>query len=39
LRVLPLSRLDPLLLEFLPFMLDMLELVDSLVELLKCVAT
>jgi hypothetical protein len=34
-----LSRLDPLWLEFPPFMLDVLEVVDSLVESLKCIAT
>jgi hypothetical protein len=39
LRMLPLSRSDPLLLEFSSFMLDMLEVVDSPAELPKCVAT
>jgi hypothetical protein len=34
-----LSRSDPLVLEFPPFMLDMLEVVDSLAESLKCVYT
>jgi hypothetical protein len=34
-----LSRSDPLLPEFSPFMLDMLEVVDSPAELPKCVAT
>jgi hypothetical protein len=32
LRILPLSRSDPLLLEFPPFMLDVLEVIDSLAE-------
>jgi hypothetical protein len=37
--MLPLSRSDPLLPEFPPFMLDVLELVDSPAEWPKCVAT
>jgi hypothetical protein len=37
LRMLPLSRSDPLLQEFPPFMLDVLEVVDSPVESPKCV--
>jgi hypothetical protein len=37
--MLPLSRSDPLWLEFPPFMLDRLEVVDSLAELLKYVRT
>jgi hypothetical protein len=39
LRMLLLSRSDPLLPEFPPFMLDMIEVVDSLAESPKCVAT
>jgi hypothetical protein len=39
LRMLPLSRSDPLLSEFPPFMLDVLEVVDFPVESPKCVAT
>jgi hypothetical protein len=39
LKMLPLSRLDPLLLEFPPFMLDVLEVVNSPAELPKCVHT
>jgi hypothetical protein len=39
LRMLLLSRSDPLWLGFPPFMLDVLEVVDSLVESLKCIAT
>jgi hypothetical protein len=39
LRMLPLSRLDPLLSEFPPFMIDVLEVVDSSAESPKCVAT
>jgi hypothetical protein len=39
LRMLPLSRSDPLLLEFPPFMLDVLEVIDSSTESPKCVAT
>jgi hypothetical protein len=37
--MLPLLRSDPLLLEFPPFMLDMLEVFDSLAESPKCVRT
>jgi hypothetical protein len=37
--MLPLSRSDPLLSEFPPFMLDVLEVVDSPAESPKCVAT
>jgi hypothetical protein len=37
--MLPLSRSDPLLPEFPPFMLDMLEVVDSPVKSPKCVHT
>jgi hypothetical protein len=37
LRMLPLSRLDPLLPEFSPFMLDVLEVVDFSAESPKCV--
>jgi hypothetical protein len=37
--MLPLSRSDPLLSEFPSFMLDVLEVVDSLAESPKCVAT
>jgi hypothetical protein len=37
--MLPLSRSDPLLPEFPPFMIDMLEVVDSLAESPKCVLT
>jgi hypothetical protein len=36
---LPLSRSDPLLPEFPPFILDVLEVVDPPAELSKCVAT
>jgi hypothetical protein len=39
LRMLPMLRSDPLLLEFPSFMLDVLEVVDSPAELPKCVAT
>jgi hypothetical protein len=39
LRMLPLSRSDPLLPEFPPFMLDVLEVVNSLAESPKCVST
>jgi hypothetical protein len=39
LRILPLSWSDPFLSKFPPFMLDALEVVDSPVESLKCVAT
>jgi hypothetical protein len=39
LRMLPLSRKDSLWLEFRPFMLDVLEVVDSPVKSPKCVAT
>jgi hypothetical protein len=39
LRMLPLLRSDPLLPEFPPFMLDMLEVVDSTVESPKCLGT
>jgi hypothetical protein len=39
LRMLPLSRSDPLLLEFPPFMLDVLEVVDCSAESPKCVTT
>jgi hypothetical protein len=39
LRMLPLSRLDPLLSKFPPFMLDVLEVVDSPAESPNCVAT
>jgi hypothetical protein len=39
LRMLFLSRSDPLLPEFPPFMLDVFEVVDSLVKLPKCVRT
>jgi hypothetical protein len=35
-RMLPMLRLDPLCPNFPPFMLDVLEVVDSLAELLKC---
>jgi hypothetical protein len=38
-RMLPMLRLDSLCLNFPPFMLDVLEVVDSPAELLKCVAT
>jgi hypothetical protein len=37
--MLPLSRSNQLLLEFPPFMLDVLEVVDSPVESPKCVRT
>jgi hypothetical protein len=37
--MLPLSRFDPLLPEFPPFMLDVLEVVDSSAESQKCVHT
>jgi hypothetical protein len=37
--MLPLSRLDPLLPEFRPFMVDALEVLNSLVESPKCVQT
>jgi hypothetical protein len=37
--MLSLLRSDPLLLEFPPFMLDMLEVFDSLAESPKCVHT
>jgi hypothetical protein len=37
--MLPLSRSDPLLSKFSPFMLDMFEVVDSPVESPKCVTT
>jgi hypothetical protein len=37
--MLPLSRSDPLLPEFPPFILDVLEVVDSPAESSKCVAT